>query len=474
MNEDLGSPSKNTASASVGDPLLTLSKFSTCEQDVSDLSFLNTNVIRSYAIDPAEPHSDCMASLASASIFVLIDLTAPGYIIDGSNPQWTEELYNRYTAVIDAMHVFNNTFGFLVGDDIAGPPNKISPFIRAAVRDMKNYMASKGYRNIPVGYAASDNGSTHGIAQYLACGDPSKAVDFLGINNRGWCEPDNYDTSGYRAMTSAYSLYPVPTFLAAYGCLSSDPGATEDFSEIAYIYCSMLPVISGGFFYDFFSVNESSQYGKPPLRRVWKRGINGDSGLVTTDGHENLKADNSSWFHLYNILMGSLQWPYSCISSAYVPPNPFPTSCPADAVASLPPVPVLTASNVTSPRNPNSPPSPSHLSHAVTAGIAVGCVLATSFLVTSSCIVIHRKRRRSAHAELWSKGELPADDVADKTRALGPHMVDSTAIAELEDAQRMPEVEGRSTARELEGGSTEIFEAAADLSALPELLATEH
>lgn len=276
LNEDLGSPSRNTASASVSDPLLTLSDLSPCVHDVANLSTLNTNVIRSYAIDPAEDHSVCMASLASASIYVLIDLTAPGYTIDGDNPQWTEGLYNRYTAVIDVMQEFNNTFGFLVGDDIAGSPNEISAFIRAAVRDMKHYIASKGYRSIPVGYAASDNGSTHGIAQYLACGDPSTAVDFLGINNRGWCGSDNYNTSGYRAMTSAYSLYPVPTFLAAYGCLSSDSGATEDFSEIAYIYCNMLPVLSGGFFYEYFSVNESAQYGKPRRRRVWKWVINGN------------------------------------------------------------------------------------------------------------------------------------------------------------------------------------------------------
>ncbi len=134
------------------------------------------------------------------------------------------------------------------------------------MRDMKHYIASKGYRSIPVGYAASDNGSTHGIAQYLACGDPSTAVDFLGINNRAWCESDDYDTSGYNAMKSAYSLYPVPTFLAAYGCLSSDSGATEGFSEIAYIYCHMLPVLSGGFFYEYFSVNDSAPYGKPRRR----------------------------------------------------------------------------------------------------------------------------------------------------------------------------------------------------------------
>lgn len=265
-NEDLGSPNENIASAPVGYPIPTLSDSSTCAQDVANLLALNTNLIRSYAIDPAQERSQCMASLAEANIYVLVDLTAPGYTIDGRNPQWNEGLYNRYTAVIDAMQEFNNTFGFLVGDDIAGSPHEISAFIRAAVRDMKDYIASKGYRNIPVGYAASDNGSSLGIAQYLACGDPSTAVDFLGINNREWCKFDDYDTSGYSAMTSAYSKYPVPTFLASYGCLSSEAGLTEDFSEIAYIYDSnMTTIMSGGLFYGFFSTNESARYGKPRL-----------------------------------------------------------------------------------------------------------------------------------------------------------------------------------------------------------------
>ena len=150
-------------------------------------------------------------------------------------------------------------------------------------------------------------------------------------------------------------------------------------------------------------------------------------------------------------------------------------------MASLPPFPfpfpLGTASNDTSPSNPpkpDSPPSSSHLSHAIITGIAVGCVLATSFLVMISCLFMYRKRRGSTHAEPWSRGELPADDVDNEARGLGPHVVDSTAIAEVEDAWRMPEVEGRSTALEIEGGRPEIFEAPADLSALPELMASEH
>ena len=51
-------------------------------------------------------------------------------------------------------------------------------------------------------------------------------------------------------MTSAYSLYPVPIFIAAYGSLSFDSGPKKDFSEIAYISCNKLPVMSCGLFYE--------------------------------------------------------------------------------------------------------------------------------------------------------------------------------------------------------------------------------
>ena len=138
------------------------------------------------------------------------------------------------------MHGFNNTLEFLVGDDVPGSPNKTSAFIRAAVRDMKSYIASKICKSISVGYATSDNGWTNGIAKYLACVNPNTAIDFLNINNREWCESNNYDTSRYKAMASAYSLYPVPTFLAAYGCLSSGSGAIDRSPEIAYDCCNSL------------------------------------------------------------------------------------------------------------------------------------------------------------------------------------------------------------------------------------------
>lgn len=118
-------------------------------------------------------------------------------------------------------------------------------------------------------------------------------------------------------------------------------------------------------------------------------------------------------------------------------------------MASLCPNPEGAVSDRTSERDQWKPNSPSldHISNTNTAGIAIGCVLALIFLLMGSCLVILRKRRGSAHAEPWSKSELSADDVDNKLRGLGYYMVDSTAIAEVEDSWRMPEVDGRSTAQ---------------------------
>lgn len=40
---------------------------------------LQTNVVRTYGIDPSRNHSECMTELANAGVYVLADLVAPGY-----------------------------------------------------------------------------------------------------------------------------------------------------------------------------------------------------------------------------------------------------------------------------------------------------------------------------------------------------------------------------------------------------------
>ena len=223
-----------------------------------------------------------MATFAGAGIQVLVDLSTPGYTLNHS--QWDKAIYDHYTSIIDTMQGYKNTLGFLIGDDIDGPANETSAYIRAAVRDMKAYMVQKAYRMIPVGYAAtyirgySSSGSPF-PPLYLDCGDQAhsegSAIDFLGINDHDWCKGDYLETSYYIDLISQFTNYadiyhyPVPAFFTEYGC--SNP-ANEDFSEISSIYGpNMRSVFSGGLFYTYFGV-QNSPYGQSIIEHHRKYG----------------------------------------------------------------------------------------------------------------------------------------------------------------------------------------------------------
>lgn len=208
-----------------------------------------------------------MALFAQAGIYVIVDLMAPGYLITAANPIWNKVLYNRYTSVIDMMHNYTNLLGFILGDNIIDGigQNDSGPYIKAAVRDMKAYIRQKKYRPIPVGYVHGDyplDGTSSAfsvdatvISTYLNCGDKSdENIDFWGTNSRNWCMDSNYTSSGFADLTSEFSAYSIPVFLAAYGCYIA---ASRDFSEIVDIYGPLMsPIWSGGIIYQYFSSSD--------------------------------------------------------------------------------------------------------------------------------------------------------------------------------------------------------------------------
>jgi len=60
---------------------------------------------------------------------------------------------------MDVFQQYDNLAGLLdrktrVINTIAGSPS--APYVKAAVTDMKAYMAAKKYRSIPIGYSAAD------------------------------------------------------------------------------------------------------------------------------------------------------------------------------------------------------------------------------------------------------------------------------------------------------------------------------
>lgn len=167
----------------------------------------------------------------------------------------------------------------VVNDDTNVP---VATWVKAVVRDMKQYITAQSKRYIPVGYSAADvTNSRYALAEYLNCGDNSTRTDFYAFNSYSWCGASSYTTSGYDQFVAGFSNYSSPLFFSEYGCNLVTPRA---FSEVTSIYSSQFTaVFSGGLVYEYSQ--EVSNYGLVE--------VDGTSVTVLQD-YTNLKSEFSS------------------------------------------------------------------------------------------------------------------------------------------------------------------------------------
>ncbi|ETN37853.1 uncharacterized protein HMPREF1541_07476 [Cyphellophora europaea CBS 101466] len=261
-----------------------LSNPSSCQRDIPYLTQLGTNTIRVYAINPTEDHDECMNALADAGIYVIADLSAPGDSIIRDDPKWNDDLYARYTAVVDTMAKYTNTLGFFAGNEVSNNKTNTdaSAFVKAAARDMKAYIKQKNYRTIGVGYATNDDADIReDLADYFDCGDRADAVDFWGYNIYSWCGDSSFQESGYDVRTKEFENWNIPVFFAEYGCNEVQP---REFTEVGALYGSQMnDVWSGGIVYMYFQ--EANNYGLVS--------VDGDS-VSTLDDFNNLATQIAS------------------------------------------------------------------------------------------------------------------------------------------------------------------------------------
>jgi 1,3-beta-glucanosyltransferase GAS1 len=304
-----------------------LSNESNCERDVPILSALGTNTIRTYAVDPTADHSACMKLLSDAGIYVISDLSEPSLSINRDSPAWNVDLFDRYKAVVDDLSQYDNVIGFFAGNEVSNNASntEASAYVKAAVRDTKNYIAAKqaaGGRWMGVGYAANDDANIrHNLADYFNCGNQSEAIDFFGYNIYSWCGSSSFTESGYDTQVEFFSNYSVPVFFAEYGCNS--PGGAEGrlWDDTTALYSDqMTGVFSGGIVYMYFEEDN-------------------DYGLVKLDG------DSASTMSNYEVLSTKLASvaPSSTSMAAYTATNTA-QACPAvgdswQAAEALPPTP---------------------------------------------------------------------------------------------------------------------------------------
>jgi hypothetical protein len=201
-----------------------------------------------------------MQMLEDADIYVISDLSEPATSINRDAPAWDQPLYERYTSVIDTLAKYDNVLGFFAGNEVSNNASNTdaSAFVKAAVRDMKQYIKSKKYRPMPVGYATNDDADIRlDLAHYFNCNDQAESVDMWGYNIYSWCGKSSYTLSGYDQRTKEFDTYSVPSFFAEYGCNVVQP---RIFTEVQALFGpQMTPVWSGGVIYMYFQ--EANDYG---------------------------------------------------------------------------------------------------------------------------------------------------------------------------------------------------------------------
>ena len=79
----------------------------------------------------------------------------------------------------------------------------------------RQYIGSRGYRKIPVGYSAADVSENRlQMAEYMNCGTDDERSDFFAFNDYSYCDPATYDESGWPEKVTMFSNYSLPLLLA--------------------------------------------------------------------------------------------------------------------------------------------------------------------------------------------------------------------------------------------------------------------
>ncbi|BAE62105.1 1,3-beta-glucanosyltransferase gel1 [Aspergillus flavus] len=232
-----------------------------CKRDIEKFKDLGLNTIRVYSVDNSKNHDECMNALADAGIYLVLDVNTPKYSLNRASPKISyNENYLQYIfATVDAFAGYKNTLAFFSGNEVIndGPSSKAAPYVKAVTRDLRQYIRSRNYREIPVGYSAADIDTNRlQMAQFMNCGTDDERSDFFAFNDYSWCDPSSFKTSGWDEKVKNFTGYGLPLFLSEYGCNTNK----RQFQEVSSLYSTdMTSVYSGGLVYEYSQ--EPSKYG---------------------------------------------------------------------------------------------------------------------------------------------------------------------------------------------------------------------
>ncbi|CAK4034614.1 glycoside hydrolase family 72 [Lecanosticta acicola] len=232
-----------------------------CKRDVAEFKKLGINTIRVYTVDNTADHDECMSALEDAGIYLALDVNSPKYSLNRADPSvsYNSMYLQSVFATIDAFAKYDNTLLFFSGNEVinSDKTTDCAPYIKAVTRDMKQYLGTRGYRKIPVGYSAADVESNRfEMASYMNCGTDDQRSDFFAFNDYSWCDPSSFQQSGWDQKVKQYGDYSIPLFLSEYGCITNK----RQFQEVHALYSNeMTAVYSGGLVYEYSE--EGNGYG---------------------------------------------------------------------------------------------------------------------------------------------------------------------------------------------------------------------
>ncbi|KAJ5239013.1 hypothetical protein N7468_003632 [Penicillium chermesinum] len=179
---------------------------------------------------------------------------------------YTPAYYEQVFGVIEAFKNFDNVLGFFAGNEVINEDSTLTTpaYVRAVVRDMKQYIAKNSKRAIPVGYSAADvRPILTSTAAYFECdlkNSTESRADFFGLNSYSWCGDATYQSSGYNVLTEDFSNATLPV-QALYG---------EEMTQ----------AFSGGLVYEW--TEEENEYGLV--------NVNNSDTVTTLIDYKNLQA----------------------------------------------------------------------------------------------------------------------------------------------------------------------------------------
>ncbi|KAF7511827.1 beta-glucanosyltransferase [Endocarpon pusillum] len=209
-----------------------------CKRDIANFKKLGLNTIRVYTVDNTANHDECMTELANAGIYLVLDVNTPKYSINRADPEisYNDVYLQSVFATVDAFAKYTNTLAFFSGNEVIndGPSSAAAPYVKAVTRDLRQYIGSRGYRKIPVGYSAADVDTNRlQMAQYMNCGSDDERSDFFAFNDYSWCDPSSFQQSGWDVKVKNFTGYGLPLFLSEYGCIKGvySGGLVYEYSE---------------------------------------------------------------------------------------------------------------------------------------------------------------------------------------------------------------------------------------------------